>query len=258
MCVKFTQGVVIISRSAEQKIKQEIRLRNSIKQRLLEGFAKTRLRLVLFVLIFSVAAAFVVAALLQSRGAFTITTPRRDMITYGFVLSETADFKYYSHELRSMPVTNMWNTTYDWLPKNLDNTDGEHNDPDGTYLAYTFYAKNTGEQPFKYTTSVDIAEMYRNVDDAMRLMLYVDGAPAIYAKRDKEGQTIEGTMPFNSATNILHLPGRLLAVGEIHKYTVVAWLEGTDPECVNDIMGGFIKMILSFHVMPLRYEKDAV
>ena len=34
-----------------------------------------------------------------------------------------------------------------------------------------------------------------------------------------------------------------LMPGEIDKYTVVIWLEGEDPECVNDILGGTIEMM---------------
>ena len=31
-------------------------------------------------------------------------------------------------------------------------------------------------------------------------------------------------------------------VGDIDKYTVVIWVEGDDPECKNDLIGGEIKM----------------
>ena len=29
---------------------------------------------------------------------------------------------------------------------------------------------------------------------------------------------------------------------EYHKYTVVIWLEGDDPQCTNDLMDGFISL----------------
>ena len=244
--------------SADQKLKREIKIRNSIKRRLAAGFAKTRLRLVLFLLVFIVAAEFIVAALLQNRGTFTITTPRGEMINYGFVLSETREFKYYSHELQFKPVADMWNTTQDWLPANLDEIDGEHNAPDGTYLAYTFYTKNSGDEAFNYIGGIDITDKHLNVDEAMRLRLYIDGTPTVYARRDSLGAAVEGTVPFNSRINILSLPSRIMPPGDIHKYTVVVWLEGSDPECVNDILGGFIKMIFSFRVIPLPSERHGV
>ena len=30
--------------------------------------------------------------------------------------------------------------------------------------------------------------------------------------------------------------------GEIDRYSIVVWLEGTDPECIDDIIGGEMKM----------------
>ena len=33
---------------------------------------------------------------------------------------------------------------------------------------------------------------------------------------------------------------------EYDKFTVVIWLEGEDPECVNDILGGTIEMMMQF------------
>ena len=31
-------------------------------------------------------------------------------------------------------------------------------------------------------------------------------------------------------------------VGDIDKYTIVIWVEGDDPECTDDLIGGEIKM----------------
>ena len=31
-------------------------------------------------------------------------------------------------------------------------------------------------------------------------------------------------------------------VGDINKYTIVIWVEGDDPECVDALIGGEIKM----------------
>ena len=30
--------------------------------------------------------------------------------------------------------------------------------------------------------------------------------------------------------------------GDVHKYTVVIWIEGNDPQCDDDIIGGEVKM----------------
>jgi hypothetical protein len=35
-------------------------------------------------------------------------------------------------------------------------------------------------------------------------------------------------------------------VGDIHKYTVVIWVEGNDPECTDAIFGGYAKFSMKF------------
>lgn len=32
--------------------------------------------------------------------------------------------------------------------------------------------------------------------------------------------------------------------GEIDRYSIVVWLEGNDPECIDDIIGGEMKMAM--------------
>ena len=41
----------------------------------------------------------------------------------------------------------------------------------------------------------------------------------------------------------------ILKSGEKVKYTVVIWLEGDDPECVDDILGGEVKLSMKFNVI---------
>ena len=33
------------------------------------------------------------------------------------------------------------------------------------------------------------------------------------------------------------------------KYTVVIWLEGNDPDCLDNIIGGTIKFNMNFHII---------
>ena len=34
--------------------------------------------------------------------------------------------------------------------------------------------------------------------------------------------------------------------GDINKYTVVVWIEGTDPDCTDNILGGEFKAYMNF------------
>ena len=42
---------------------------------------------------------------------------------------------------------------------------------------------------------------------------------------------------------------------EVDKYTVVIWLEGNDPECINDIIGGELKMQMNLGENTKSYER---
>ena len=37
--------------------------------------------------------------------------------------------------------------------------------------------------------------------------------------------------------------------GDVDKYTIVIWLEGNDPECVDAIKGGHVRMVMNFNVI---------
>lgn len=45
--------------------------------------------------------------------------------------------------------------------------------------------------------------------------------------------------------------------GEYDKYTVVAWLEGEDPDCVDAILGGYIEMNMKFEVIKVTEQGEA-
>ena len=229
-------------------MRKSIIARRTIKQQVQDIILNNRRNLILFTLLMIVVSLFIVSALLQNKGTFTITTARADMIKYGLVLSDEPEFKRPRQELLSAPVVNMWNITQTDLPSGIDDIDGTHNGDN--YLAYTFYVKNIGEAALTYKPNLDLNQKFKDVDDAMRIMVYFNGSPTVYAKQKNDGSGPEpDTEPFSAATRLLSLSQRPIDVGQVDKYTVVVWLEGEDPECVNDILGGFVKMTMSFDVL---------
>ena len=54
------------------------------------------------------------------------------------------------------------------------------------------------------------------------------------------------TVPFVSDQIICTEQRKNIQVDEVDKYTVVIWLEGEDPDCVNDIMGGYVEIAMTF------------
>jgi len=200
----------------------------------------------LFTLLGIAVALFIVSALVTNKGSFTITLPRSQMLNLGLVLSDTADFKRPRHEILSPPVVDLWNITRSSIPENIHMLDGENNGKD--YIAMTFYLKNTGNKDLEYVLSVDLNEIYRNVDEALRVELYINDESKIYAKRksDGSGESEPDTIPFLSRTRIIRTEPKDVNIDQIEKFTVVAWIEGEDPDCTNDLLGGFVKMTMNF------------
>ena len=43
---------------------------------------------------------------------------------------------------------------------------------------------------------------------------------------------------------------------EVHKYTVVIWLEGDDPDCTDDLIGGHVGMEVSMKLISEETDSD--
>lgn len=62
------------------------------------------------------------------------------------------------------------------------------------------------------------------------------------------------TVPFESEDNVCTVYRPDIGPDEVDKYTVVIWLEGEDPECVNDILGGYVEFRMKFYLV----EEDEI
>jgi hypothetical protein len=85
------------------------------------------------------------------------------------------------------------------------------------------------------------------VDEAVRIRVYKDNEEEVtYAKMSKRGTPEPNTIPFLSDSSVFLQNVKNFRPGDIHKYTIVIWLEGSDPECTNNILGGEIKLHMDF------------
>ena len=168
------------------------------------------------------------------------------MINLGLALSDTPDFSRPRNEILSPPVIDLWNISNDQIPANVDDIDGSHNGKD--YVAMTVYLKNMGSKNLHYNLYVDLNEVYKNLDEALRIELFIDGTPTIYAKRKSNwsNEPEPGTTPFSGITRVIALATQPIDVDQVVKVTFVAWVDGDDPDCTNDLLGGFVKMTMGF------------
>ncbi len=148
-------------------------------------------------------------------------------------------------------VQEVTNITKAWLPQNLDTEkDGQHNGEN--YLAYTFYLKNTGDADLDYETVMNVTGTSKSADEAIRVMIYKNGQEQTYAKgqyKDREQAETDATK-WEDDTVIMHEDSSALAAGAVDKFTVVIWVEGNDPECLDPIRGGFVRANMIFNVNP--------
>jgi hypothetical protein len=136
----------------------------------------------------------------------------------------------------------MDNISITWLPDNLDTeADGSHNGDN--YIAYTFYVENEGTDTINYWYSTIIDDVILNVDEAIRVKLFLNGDETVYAK--KNGYTEEpedGTQAFYSDTTVMSECRQDFNPGDVDRFTIVIFIEGDDPDCTNALLGGELKM----------------
>ncbi len=189
---------------------------------------------------------YALSAFVNRAGHFTVWITEED---FGQItLSNTATFDECATVLEADVIEQMDNITKSWLPDDIDDIDGPHNGEN--YIAYTFYMKNTGEDAVKYSARIDIHAVTKEADNAVRVMVLKNGEETVYAKTQKDSAEPEpDTVPFTSDTQVLENITDRFEPGEVDKYTVVIWLEGNDPECVDDIRGGVVKMSMTLKVL---------
>ena len=84
----------------------------------------------------------------------------------------------------------------------------------------------------------------------------MNGESTVYAKRTPDTNDPEpGTTPFVSDSLVMSALREDFKPGDVDKYTVVIWLEGNDPECINDIIGGELKMQMNIGENTNSYER---
>ena len=178
---------------------------------------------------------------LYSNKNFTISIDQQFSKKTGIVAYEHLNEKDHKIILEAKNLEFVDNISVNWIPKDIDSQgEGSHNGEN--YIAYTFYLQNMGQHTINYWYSIPIDDVVRNADTAIRVMIFRNGEKTIYAKKAKNGGPEPGTTEFFS-DNMVCVEGRKdFQAGEIDKFTLVIWMEGDDPECINNIIGGQVKM----------------
>ena len=237
--------------TSRQKLDEKAKKQSRKKAR------KIIFKILLAVTILFLVNVYIILSIMYKGENFTVTLDSEYGRESGLVIYEELENKYLRTFLRSEDIEFFTDISVDWLPENIDNEgDGSHNGRN--YIAYTFNAENMGQDTINYWASIEIDDVIKNVDEAIRVMVFKNDNKVIYAKNNrKTGQPEPDTIPFHDEDTVMLEVTENFEVGDIDKYTVVIWVEGDDPECKNNLIGGEIKMhmkLIEEHILQ-DYER---
>lgn len=200
------------------------------------------IRLALLILLLFLIVLYFILMVIYEAGRFTIILDKNLNWEKGIILYEKLNEKKVSRRLEASKFNEMDNISIDWLPKNIDTeAEGSHNGDN--YIAYTFYIENEGKDTINYWYSMPIDDVILNVDEAIRVMVYLNGEQTVYAKLNGyTEEPEENTKAFYSDDTVMLESRQDFAPGDIDKFTIVVWIEGDDPDCTNALLGGELKM----------------
>ena len=198
-----------------------------------------KMGLLILLLFFSLL--YLVLYVVNSNGYFTIKLDKNLKAERHILLSSDSEFSAETVEIKVKGLEYMDNITESWIPK--DEVIKKEGDNSGdNYIAYTYFIKNDGEQKTDYKSKIVVESVIKNVDDAVRVAVFTNGEKKVYAKKAKNGKEEPNTIAFLSNHLIMEQERNGLEPGQMDRYTILVWLEGKDPECIDDIIGGEMKM----------------
>lgn len=220
--------------------KEVIVTADTIKKRK-KAFLKTKVVIGLLILVFLLI--FTILGIVFNVNKFTITLDNKLQDEKGIILYSNPNEKAHQRKLFASALNDMDNISYDWIPKDVHTSSngGSHNGDN--YVAYTFYIENEGEVSVNYWYSIIIDDVIKRVDEAVRVIVFLNDEETVYAKINNEtGEAEKNTEPFYKDDVVVLKSRNDFKVGDVDKFTIVIYLEGDDPDCLNDIIGGEIKM----------------
>ena len=203
-----------------------------------------KLSLVLLGMMLLVAALFIAAFMQEKMGNFTINLDRLELYRRGVAIADNGDFDGATARLTAATVKDATNISIEDLPDDLDSQDGDHNGKN--YMAYTYYVRNAGKEDLSYIARITLDSCSKGAENAVRIAVWRNGERVVYAEPAADGKNEKDCTNFLSDDVVCEYNEENFLVGNVDKYTIVIWMEGDDPECVDSIIGGSVE--LSMHI----------
>lgn len=229
--------------------------------------------LVISCILLLLTATFACATFVNKAGRFTINLDPESLNRYGISIANTEDMADPTIILRGTALENITNITKKHILNNpeykddyffyekedrtyktfddIDKVEGDHNGKN--YIAYTFWIANSGSETVKYYGSLNIDSVAKGADEALRVSVFQNGKSTDYGKVPKDPDAPDAKFGiekyFLSGDVVMDVKRNDFKPGDKDRYTIVIWLEGWDPECVDNIKGGEVKLSMNFKVL---------
>ena len=235
---------------------------------------------------------FIMSLVTQMRGHFTINMTN-DLFREGFSVCENKEFDNPSSMLYSIPLEGAMCVSIANIPEDVLETDGYYHGEDyfaytfyirndgESVVDYEWQVRvNSESQDLSKATWVMVFEddqmaFYAEAEEDGSIealpafndntrgylkMPFVDYAK--YPSEQYEKIEVSSTIPYYRVIPISFLDDVTVAAGRqtevspstIHKYTIVLWLEGDDPDCTNELIGGHIGFEMNFKLIKVHED----
>lgn len=155
---------------------------------------------------------------------FYLTNETGDTKDYRYTLNIRRSAKNAEKALWVMVFVNGKQTTYAML--------GDNGEPESQYSIFEFPFADAAQNPKQYET-IDNEEAGISSDE-ISFAYDINYANKLTAE------------PFKSNKVICDGTREDIEDREVDKYTVVMWYEGEDPDCTDDIIGGWVEVYMGF------------
>lgn len=229
---------------------------------------------------------FALSMISQMQGHFTINMTG-GMFREGFSLSETKGFENPTMRLFAQPAENVPCFSIRDIHDDVNDQDGQHNEAQYFAYTYYIRNEGESTVDYTWTMQLNAQSKNLSSavwvmifeDDAMKFyarprsdgtqeaLPSFDDNTRGYVERpffdhaalpNEQYELVKSTatrdyyrlIPISFESDEIIASGSVTEVEpmEIHKYTVVIWLEGDDPDCTNDLIGGHAGMEMNFRL----------
>lgn len=230
----------------------------------------------------------------QMRGLFTINLSD-GMYKNGFVLSETEDFGQTAGNLFCEPAMGVHCLSITSIPADIDEYEGQRNGTGYFAYSYFLRNEgvDTVDYDWELQVTAESQDLSQGVwimvieDGVMRL--YAERTPdglvqtlpsqddntrgyldiPVMSLADPSLRFLETVrevgqltykrvipIPFEDEDTVARGTKTGIAPQEVHKYTIVVWLEGDDPQCTDDMIGGHLGLSMQYTLKEEEIENS--